>query len=155
MADPFIKAFVVGDAEVVQHLGSLYKDTRVSVVREVGRLAIMLQGHIKQNKLSGQVLRNRTGTLRRDVSQEVEDTPDEIMGRVGTGVFYGKIHEYGWQGQRLVTQAFGKPLKFPVWANVTVPERSYARSGLRDKADFIRKRLVTTVENSVKGKGST
>lgn len=41
---------------------------------------------------------------------------------VGTNVKYAPFHQFGFgpvkAHQRLVKQAFGKPLKFPVWANV-------------------------------------
>ena len=48
------------------------------------------------------------------------------------------------QFKALVRQAFGKPLKFPVWQNVrqhprkvSYPERSFLRSALRDMAEAL------------------
>ncbi len=66
--------------------------------KEVSRLASGLVREIVQNKLSGQVLKVKTGRLRRSIHQEVEETADGIAATVGTNVPYAAVHEYGFTG---------------------------------------------------------
>lgn len=74
------------------------------VYRTVQRLAIDLQGYVKADKLSGQVLHVRTGTLRRSINQEVQQSGSVIKGIVGTNVKYARIHEYGFAGEMTVKE---------------------------------------------------
>jgi phage gpG-like protein len=122
------------------------QQVEASVLRAVRRLAISLQGYVKTQKLSGQVLHVRSGTLRRSINQEVRQTGHAIQGTVGTNVSYARIHEYGFSGTvnvrehlRTVSKAFGRPLASPVTQtvrahtkNVNLPERSFLRSALKD-----------------------
>lgn len=66
---------------------------------------------------SGQPLRD-TGLLNRSVGKSVDATGVTI----GTNLAYARIHQFGGgpvkAHTRLVKQAFGRKLKFPVWANV-------------------------------------
>ena len=53
------------------------------------------------DKLSGQVLKNRTGTLRRSINQHVEETDTSITGILGADMDiarYARAHEYGFRG---------------------------------------------------------
>jgi len=74
----------------------------------------------------GQPLRD-TGRLMNSITRKV--TGNEV--KVGSNVVYAALHHYGAEKgsfgtfvhmvkshKRRVTQAFGKPLKFPVWATV-------------------------------------
>lgn len=139
------------------------KQVEASVLRAVRRLAINLQGYVKDQKLSGQVLHTRTGTLRRSINQEVTQSGSSIRGVVGTNVSYGRIHEYGFQGTvdvkahlRTITQAFGRPLSSPVTQNVrahtmtvNLPERSFLRSALKDFEPRILKELKAAASGEV------
>jgi hypothetical protein len=110
------------------------------------------------NKLSGQVLRRRTGTLARSVAQSprVYSSADGVViGTVGTAniigddgrapVKYGALHEWGgtYEAQvrehmRAQKQAFGRPVaprQVSVRAHIrrgVLPERSFLRSALSD-----------------------
>jgi phage gpG-like protein len=122
------------------------KSVEASVLRAVRRLAINLQGYVKDQKLSGQVLHVRSGTLRRSINQEVTQSGSVIKGIVGTNVSYARPHEYGFSGAvqvrehlRTITKVFGRPLANPVTQtvrahtmNVNLPERSFLRSALKD-----------------------
>lgn len=150
MATPsLITGQVIGTAEVIERIEGLPATTRAELNKSTLKLALMLVAHVKQNKLSGQVLRNRTGTLRRSITHQVQELPQEIKGTVGTNVAYARPHEFGWHGNVLIDQAFGKKLKFPVWKTVTLPERSFLRSSLREKADAIRKEYREAVKRGV------
>ncbi len=71
----------------------------------------------KPKHRDGQPLRD-TGRLNRSVTKAVDGAGVTI----GTNVVYARIHQFGGgpvkAHTRLVKQAFGKKLKFPVWANV-------------------------------------
>lgn len=117
-----------------------------SILRAVTRLAIEIQGYVKTDKLSGQALHVRTGTLRRSINFKVVDTPVRIGATVGTNVEYAAAHEYGFQGPvtvkahlRQMSMAFGKPVANPreiavrsFVRQVNLPERSFLRSALQD-----------------------
>lgn len=141
--------------------GQLPKDT----LKTVTRLAIMLQRHVKEKKLSGQVLKVRTGNLRRSITYRVVQTGvDKAYGVVGTNVNYGRIHEYGGvvsigQHLRTITQVFGHKLKAPLEVTVRrhtarFPERSFLRTSLQEMLPTIREELRKDVVASIKkGRG--
>jgi phage gpG-like protein len=131
---------------------------------QLEEIGVELSAYIKAEKLSGQVLKTRTGTLRRSITHKVHE-----KGRyantleVGTNVEYAAIHEFGFKGtvrvpshDRVVTMAFGKPLKEPVTANVRahnrhveMPERSFLRSSVADHRDEIRTALRAAVRDAL------
>lgn len=137
---------VKGDREVVADLRRFDAAARGEIQKGIGRITLKLLTRVKAQKLSGQALNVRTGRLRRSITQRIESGAEEISGIVGTNVDYAAAHEYGFKGAvtvkqhlRLVKQAFGRPLKSPVWStvsthtkNVSLPERSFLRSALAD-----------------------
>lgn len=138
--------YVVGDKEVARRFRSIPDGVRSRVTDTIGRIILRLQRKVMKDKLSGQVLRVRTGTLRRSIDQRMVTDGASVAGVVSTNVKYAKGHEYGAHGTvtvkehlRLVKQAFGKPLKSPVWATVrahsakqNLPARSFMRSALAE-----------------------
>lgn len=149
-----ITATLFGDAEVRAKLENVFPAARESLRRTVSKLAIDLQRHVVADKLSGQVLRVRTGTLRRSINQHVEESGTSITGIVGADMNaarYARAHEYGFHGtvevrahMRTITQAFGRRLKNPREVQVSahpmrmnLAERSYLRSSLRDMRQTI------------------
>lgn len=141
-----ITGAIKGDREVIADLRRFDAAARGEIQKGIGRIVLKLLVRVKANKLSGQALNVRTGRLRRSITQRVEASAEEISGIVGTNVEYAAAHEYGFKGVvtikqhlRLVKQAFGRPLKFPVWStvsthskNANIPERSFLRSALAD-----------------------
>lgn len=141
-----IRGEIKGDREVVADLRRFDAAARGEIQKGIGRIALKLLVRVKAQKLSGQALNVRTGRLRRSITQRIEASADEISGIVGTNVDYAAVHEYGFKGAvsvkqhlRLVKEAFGRPLKSPVWStvsahskNVSLPERSFLRSALAD-----------------------
>ena len=137
---------VVGDKEIARRFRALPDGIRSRVTESIGRLILKLQRKVMQEKLSGQVLKVRTGTLRRSIDQRLVTDNSAVSGVVSTNVKYGKAHEYGStetvtvkEHVRLVKQAFGKQLKHPVWATVkshamkqNIKERFFLRSALAD-----------------------
>lgn len=153
-----IQAYLVGDEQVKALLRAVYPKTIPALSQTVNNLAIELSGYIKSSKLSGQVLNNRTGTLRRKVTHRVETRTgnmESVTGVVGTKLEYAAIHEYGFSGEesvkehcRTITKAFGKPitprevLVSAFTRTMNMPCRSFLRSGLADKKDEIEKELA-------------
>lgn len=75
----------------------------------------------KPIKRKGQILSD-TARLRNSITHRVISDEKVV---VGTNVDYGRIHQYGFKGPqavnahtRLITQAFGKKLKYPVYQSV-------------------------------------
>lgn len=158
-----IQAEVTGDEVVAYRLRRVPEQVKGRVRDTIGRLALKLQRQVMQDKLSGQVLKVRTGTLRRSINQAMLEEGDTIAGIVSTRVKYGKAHEYGFKGPvtvkahlRTIKQAFGKPLKAPVTvtvkahtANINLPERSFLRSALKDMAPDVQRSLQAAISKGI------
>ena len=152
-----------------EDLGKKFRDTipniQGGVQKEIMRLALKMTGKV-MGKLSGDVLRVRTGRLRRSIHPEWDFKQGYSGATVGTNVEYAGIHEYGFSGsvlvksfQREMTKAFGKPIsptQVTVRAhtrNINMPERSFLRSTLREMNSEITDSLqvaVTKELNKVK-----
>lgn len=153
---------VTGDEAVVLRLRVMGDRIRERLSKELTRSAIALTRYVKERKLSGQVLKNRTGTLRRKINYRTTETEKAMTASVGVKLSYAAAHEYGFDGivtvrehLRQVKQAFGRPIA-PVTATVHahqrhmhLPERSFLRSSLRENAPAIRERLRAAVIGAI------
>lgn len=156
----FLKIDIRGEAVLAFFRGAGDK-LHLSVRSAVDRLSIELQTLVKK-KLSGEVLHNRTGTLRRSINRVIVDTPARIEAQVGTNVVYAAIHEYGFDGEvnvrehvrrlyaegteklsgashggirswkRVQGQMRGETTVKAHSRHVKMPERSYLRSSLKE-----------------------
>jgi uncharacterized protein involved in outer membrane biogenesis len=91
-------AKVNGITKVTQKLATVSSGLVPAIVTSMTTEMIRLQGYIIRNKLSGQVLKNRTGNLRRAIQQDVTVEGWFVRGRVFVGreaSKYGRVHEYG------------------------------------------------------------
>lgn len=116
----------------------------------VQRLAIKVQGIVKEGKLTGQVLHVRTGTLRRSINQRIEETSTGVFAKVGTNVRYAAIHEYGFDGRVDVRShtRLGMPVRAHV-RQVHMPKRSFLVSTLTEMSGEIRTSLRSTILQAV------
>ncbi len=146
-----INARVTGAERVqiqIQGMGDVLKAELRTKSRSLG---FRILAHVKAEKLSGQVLKNKTGRLRRSVNFRETESETEIGGSVGTNVEYAAAHEYGFQGTvnvrahlRSITQAFGRPIEpkqitvsaHPMTMNIA--EKSFLRSSLNDFREKIK-----------------
>jgi phage gpG-like protein len=144
----------------------LYLQSRGLVMRDELRAAVQREGvrilALVKRKVSGAVLKNRTGTLRRKLNVRFTETPNEMSASVGLKLAYAAAHEYGFddvvtirEHLRTITQAFGRPLAAPVSftmpahsRHMHLPERSYLRSTLREEGQSIRVALGAAVKRS-------
>jgi phage gpG-like protein len=117
-----------------------------ALLREVQLLRLELESKIKGDKLSGQVLHVVSGDLRRSIYSGVIDRADFIQGFAAQSgdVKYGAIHEFG--GIIHVPEIVPAKAKALHWVfegkdvfakrarahDVTMPERSYMRSTLKE-----------------------
>ncbi|HEX3884750.1 MAG TPA: phage virion morphogenesis protein [Stellaceae bacterium] len=159
-----ISTYIVGDAQVISLLERITPQVRSHVARTVGSLGLALQRRVQDEKLSGQALKVRTGNLRASINTEVADSGSRVAATVGTGVRYGRVHEYGFQGivsvrahLRHVTQVFGRPVAATqnVRAHsrqVNLPERSFLRSALREMQGTIQAALNKAVADGLQGR---
>lgn len=159
---------LVGDRALISRFNAVGPAVHQALVKKTTILAIMLQGYVVKNKLSGQVLNVRSGNLRRSIQQMVTD-----LG-VGVGVFgkvyssgdvkYAAIHEFGGiikhpGGTKFyIDKATGRAVfiknlsEAGAWAypetrphDIPMPERSFLRSSLKDKQAVIEKGLKDAV----------
>ena len=160
-----IAAELIGAERVVAFLGLLPPKAMAAIKADVSRLAITLLRKVKEEKLSGQVLKNQTGTLRRSINQRVEVFgQQQVVGSVGTKLSYAAAHEFGFNGPvnvkahlRMVKKAWGKavrnPQEHPVRAfsrQLRLPEKSFLRSAMAEMAPEIRESLEASVAKAMK-----
>ena len=116
----------------------------------VQRLGIKAQGIVKQDKLTGQVLHVRTGTLRRSINLVLSETDTGVFAQVGTNVKYAAIHEYGFDGiehvgahvRRSALQMSAKRTKRDRVRDGTIQVKAFDRHMHMPKRSF----LVSTLE---------
>lgn len=151
---------VQGDRAVIGRLDALPDRLRVVLRQKVYSLTLRLEGYIKTEKLSGQVLNVVTGRLRRSIFSRVVETPTAVIGEVSSSgdVKYAGRHEFGFNGQetvrahtREIKQAFGRAIE-PKTVNVNqftrqahTPERSFMRSSFTDLRDYLRRGIEDAV----------
>lgn len=152
---------VVGIDQVTIRIASIPPKLRQNLRVAVEKGNVLLVASTKE-KLSGPVLRNKTGRLRRSINSRITETPNSIVGTVGTNVVYAAVHEYGFDGivtvrehLRMIKQAFGRSI-VPKEATVRehpmhmhLPERSFLRSSLRENAGALRALLQQAVAQSI------
>jgi len=160
-----ITAKLENGKELTKRFKDSIPEIQNGVQKEIMRLALKMTGKV-MGKLSGDVLRVRTGRLRRSIHPEWDFKQGYSGATVGTNVEYAGIHEYGFSGsvlvksfQREMTKAFGKPIsptQVTVRAhtrNINMPERSFLRTTLREMNSEITDSLqlaVTKELNKVK-----
>jgi len=154
---------LIGDNAWVTRLLQIPLSSEKALRDSLFRLVLRLQRTIQSDKLSGQVLRVKTGTLRRSITHQLMVEPGlAITGVVSTNVTYGKVHEYGFSGTlsvkahcRQIKWAWGKPLKHEVKAMikshtraVNYPARSFLRSALYEMKNEVTQTLSQTLKNT-------
>jgi len=100
---------------------------------------MFMQRYIVQFKLSGQVLKRKTGRLAGSIDREEYTVGGGVIGRIGSNLKYARIHELGG-----VIKAKNVPyLRFKVDGNwvsvtqVTIPPRPYIMSSLNESVKKI------------------
>lgn len=142
---------IVKGADLPQKLTAAVPAMTSGVQRAVEQLALKMTGNVK-GKLSGEVLKVKTGRLRRSVHYEKDFSAGKAIAIVGTDVIYARIHEYGGT----IVPKSAKALRFQIGNNwitcksVNMPERSFLRSALRELAPEIETTLKNAVTDELK-----
>lgn len=135
-----VTGVVVGADRVIARFRAMADSIIREVSKQVQSSTYELEAYIKATKLGGQVLKRRTGRLSRSVHSEFMGlNTSTAKGIVGSNVVYARIHEYGG----IIQARNAAYLRFRVggqWVSkksVIMPERSYLRSSLKEKAPKI------------------
>lgn len=133
--------------DVVVQLQELGAGARSRLAMAIGEQAALFQQVVAEEKLSGQVLNQVTGTLRDSLFTEVVEDASGIKAIVGVNTPYARIHEYGGVIEPVNKLALKFQIggKWVVVKRVVMPERSYLRSTLAERADEIRASLTRAV----------
>ena len=147
-----IKAEVLGGNAVIAKLENYPVAFQNRLERVIKRLAVDLQIYIKAHKLSGQVLKNRSGTLRRSVNQQVKKTGNDVIATVGANTPYAGRHEFGFTGtenvKAFIRNVKGKPQSVKGFSrHINYPAHSYMRTGLADMKDEILASMKTAIKD--------
>ena len=154
---------------VAYRLGQKLERATSNVGKAVEKEAINLVAYVKSEKLTDQVVRVRTGRLRRSITYRYQQNGQSFQAWVGTNVSYARALEEGFSGtvnvkahvvrehQRRMTVAFGKPMAEP--KTVTVKEHSVkahpmkvnikARKFLRSSLDENTSRITNNLRQAV------
>ena len=97
-----ISGYLIGDRQLVARLGRLPDAIKQEVSQTIDALGLRLINNVVTQKLSGQVLKRKTGRLASSIFRGAPDTRSrfELTGTtatsyVGTNVTYGRTWEYG------------------------------------------------------------
>lgn len=96
---------ITGGKQMVAQFQALPGKVKAQADATVDKLGLQLEREVKQNYLTGQVLKVRTDRLRgsisrnhKDTRSHLETTPTSAYAIVGTNVEYAAVHEYGFDG---------------------------------------------------------
>jgi phage gpG-like protein len=131
-------------------LASLPDRLRDALSAKANVLAAALQAKIQQ-KLSGEVLQQKSGALARSITATIGDASSDIAVTIASSpdIKYAAIHEYGGtippheivpDKARALAFLIGGKQTFAARVNlpaIAMPERSYMRSSLAEMADEI------------------
>lgn len=133
-------------------------------IKEAVRVALYkatmdLTRYVKEQKLSDQVLRVRTGRLRRSITGRVEDSDGKFEGIVGTNVRYARVHELGFKGVVQV-KAHIRRIKgqaIPVRSHsrkLDLPARPFLNPSLQERFPQYQQQFVKAVQEGARGTGA-
>jgi len=150
-----ISGTVIGSERVIERFREFparLREELIVGIRNAGSAVLRLT----KDRLSDQVLRVRTGRLRRSINLRMYEGDKTITATVGTNVEYAAVHEYGFHGtvsvrEHLRTSVLGN--SFTVKAHpreVNLPERSFLRSSLRDLEPDIRVEFEQAIQRAMR-----
>jgi phage gpG-like protein len=145
-----ISASLVGDAATLDRLHAMRIAASSGVARAIAKLGLDLQNNVQQNKLTGQVLRVRSGSLGESIAVRVDQSETAVSAIVYSNLDYSAAQEYGVartvnvrSSLRQIKEAFGRPIAaetIPVGEHsrrMDLPQRSFLRSALHDMTSDI------------------
>jgi phage gpG-like protein len=155
---------IVNRERIQARLSNASVGIRAALRAAIQASVIEMEAQVKE-KLSGPVLKNRTGRLRNSIVSNVTDDATTITGTVAANTPYAAIQEYGGTTRAHLIQArdaqslffmmggrkvFAKSVNHP---GSNIPERSYLRSTLEDNAVPIADRLRHSIQQAIYDEG--
>ena len=154
-----------------ERVAAMFRDRSARCYRalstELRRLVIDLAGIVKGDYLSGQVLKNRSGRLRRSINASpVTEDAQGISATVGTNVSYARVHELGLsvsipsqtRSRRSLVTGWNKSWikrRDASWSvrayTANYPERAFLRPALEGMRSDIRNRLNAAMTRALAG----
>ena len=140
-----ITAMLVGDEARLARLRAMPDAANSNLVRAIAKLGVDLQRSVQQDKLTGQLLKVRSGSLRSSIGLRL-DKAGTTSATVSTDRDYARAHEYGYSGTvnvRASLRRIRRPLADQLPKTISVraysramdlPEHSFLRSALEDMA---------------------
>ena len=157
-----ISACLVGDEQALERLRALPESVISRLLGAITRLGIELQRDVQHAKLSGQVLRSRTGSLRSSIDFRIDHSASTITATVFTDSRYAAAQEYGYVGTvsvraslRRIREVFGRPISEKTISvraydrRMDLPQRSFLRSALVDMTPAIRDGVEAALADAV------
>ena len=158
---------ITGDGPTLERLTVIQSELFSRLERKINLLNTRLQQKIQNEKLSGQVLQQRSGKLKRSI-EVIPASIDRVSGVVSGGVqgaggpaFYGKFHEFGTTRSYEIVPVTKQALSFLIGdkrvfaKRVTHPpiqERSFMRSSQEEMKEEIISGLQQTVQQLLSAK---
>jgi len=113
--------------------------------------AMILAERESKLNLSGRVLQRRSGRLRNSITHQVKIEGDNVIGRIGTNVVYGRIHELGGEIRPKTARALRFQIPGVGWRmaqKVTIPKRPYLRPAIEENVSDITRILARRIEEA-------
>jgi phage gpG-like protein len=165
MQTPTFKGQLIGGQQTIQKWETFAGSLRGELRAKITLLAGDLEALVKR-KLSGPVLKvgsrsddKHKGELRDSINTKIIETSDSIVAVVGTSVSrvpYARIHEFGGTIVPKTAEYLVFKTADGMWhkvKSVTMPQRSYLRSSLADKAPFIKSELEKVLKDTARKAG--
>ena len=157
-----ITAVLVGDEAMLARLRAMPDAANSNLARAIAKLGVELQRSVQQDKLSGQLLKVRSGSLRSSIGLRLDQAGTTISATVSTDLDYARAQEYGYSGTvnirvslRRIREAFGRPIAEKTISvraysrRMDLPEHSFLRSALDDMAPQIQSEIDEALRAAV------
>jgi hypothetical protein len=135
---------------MIKKLENLPTELPLAVKRGLDFSLSIVRGRIQAKRLSGRgpypPSEHRLGIVTQQFQRSLREEPavivgDTITASIGSPVFYGALHEYGWSGP--VVRGRGRPY------TMTIPERAPVRTGVDENTDFIQGKIMDEIDKSL------
>jgi phage gpG-like protein len=146
---------ILGEREVLADIKRMSHAMMMSAGKAIKEETLAVQ-KLAKLKASGEVLRNRTGTLRRKINARFIETPTSIFGLVGIKLSYAAVHELGFHGtvsvrEHLRRTKLGGAATVRAHSRImNMPERSFLRASLRERRPQIRAALLDAIRKAAR-----
>ena len=154
-----------GLSELTDRLAGVPEEVHKAIIQKLQAAASHVSKYIKDEKLSGQVLKARSGRLRASIYGRVYDSRSQVTMQIGSrgDVPYAAIQEYGGETSAHIIAARRTRMLSFIWGGrrvyfrqvshpgSVIKEASYLRSGLDDQEATVRAEVAAAVWEACHG----